>query len=140
MQPTHDQIKQMQKMNLAHRFHDRAQTFIDNPVPGGHPVPDRTKPPCVVCDVFDKTTNQLFFSATGTTEAEAFALALEGAVTADKPLTPAQKSDPRFAKIAESESALAAANARIAELEAQVRSASEAPPRQRRGQPAVDPS
>lgn len=109
MKPSPEQLKVLNSMNLAYRFHDQTVIHEEAENQRGYRVVKGSKP-VVICDVFDRTTNQQFYSAKGSTEPEALALALEGSINAEKPLTPAQKNDPR----------LAAMQARITELEAQV--------------------
>lgn len=121
MQPTTEQIKTLQDLNLGYRFHDHATTYMDNPT-GGRALVDTSKPPCVMCDVFDLTTRVNFFSDKGSTEGEAFEKALAGALVAEKPLTPAQLADPRYRELGQLQRENATLKERLRSLEPEDRS------------------
>lgn len=73
------------------------------------------------CDIIDLTTGQTYASGEGNDEPEALEAAVRAAEVAPKPMTKAQRSDPRLAdsmsRLAEIEAENEALKARLAELE-----------------------
>lgn len=94
MQFSDDSIELMEALNCEVRFVSRAPTYIDNPVPGGVPIVDKTKPAGISCEVIDKSVRSAgpyVKDIWMPDKASAFKAALEAAQTAEKPLTPAQQ-------------------------------------------------
>lgn len=116
--PSPELQKILTDLNATYRFVHTGQTYEVNPN-------DENKVRVVghsniTCQIIDKTVNEPYFSASGTTEMHAMEAAIRGAVNAPKPLTPAQ----RLGEQARAQTLAIEENKklsdRIAELEAQI--------------------
>lgn len=76
----------LQSLNATYRFSSEGPTYKDGPAD----KPVMGKPGRTLCHIIDLTTKIEYFSAEGGTEAEALKKAIDGAIKAEKPMTPAQ--------------------------------------------------
>lgn len=84
-------LKMMISMNLTYRFMYFGVTWVEDEKTGKQvPSKDPRKQPKTVCEVFDRTTGKFVCSEAGPDDASAREAAFRKAVTAEKPLTPAQ--------------------------------------------------
>lgn len=114
MQPTQEQARRLLKLDSSFRTRVLSSTrFEEADKEKKHPI--QVSVQCV--DIVCNTTKTLYASATHDNEAEALEAALNKAEAAPKPLTPAQQFD---AERQRSTGVIAAKDARIAELEAQL--------------------
>lgn len=74
----------------------------------------------IKAEIIDLTTKQPYAMAYGSSDAEAVSAAAKLALTAPKPLTRAQQADPTYQKAKDLEAQLAARDAELAELRAQM--------------------
>jgi hypothetical protein len=107
-----DQVAQMRAVNSTVRFAISSGGVVRN---GSDPKtfdPDPERLPHITWEVKDLATGKFYASGVGADDREAFAAAMENAVSADKPLTRTQLADPNFVPQAQ----------RIADLEAETAS------------------
>ncbi len=76
------------------------------------------------CQIIDLTTNEVYFVGTGPDEATALETAVKGAITADKPLTAAQKYKQAVeGELSDKDKEIAALKAKLARKEAKASNA-----------------
>jgi hypothetical protein len=100
MTPSKKELDLLKQMNATYRFcHKRY--MIDKPTPEkpDHQIEDAEKSG-TYCEVFDQTLKEMICSIRVPTESsDSLAIAVAKAITSPKPLTPAQKADPGFARM-----------------------------------------
>ena len=114
MTPDDATLKTLSTMDSLWRFRHQADSYKEDPVTQR---PVRIAMGRVFCDIVDGTTRQVYATGESDTESGALENAIEVAKTAPKPLTPSQKSDPRYIRLDISEKELAEAKKKIDELE-----------------------
>jgi len=88
-----EQVAILDQFDAEVRFPSVAETYKDNPIPGGVPVIDEKKSKFVgvYCEIIDKTVKgNPYIRVRGADRTDALAKALENIVGATKPMTKAQ--------------------------------------------------
>ena len=116
--PSPEITEQLKNLNATFRF------VHSGPIHGPNPHDESKvitiKPGEIRCEIFDKTVGELYFSEKGEDEAAALENAVKGALTAPKPLTPAQKNGASAVATKAIIDENASLKARLAELEAMI--------------------
>jgi len=85
-----DFVAQLAALDAIYRFRIESPSFKEDEVTGKMRQISTGQ---TVCDIFDKTTGEMYVSAAGLTEFDALKAAIAKAKVTPKPLTPAQKQD-----------------------------------------------
>ena len=89
-------IAKLQKIGAKVSFRSSAEVYEENEVTG---KPRKVRDAIIHADLYDIAAGEIYAIGTHPHSEELAALdAIEKAMTKDKPLTPAQKADPRFMK------------------------------------------
>lgn len=116
-----DTLARLTALDCQWRFFIRGAEFKLGP--DGKPVPDPERPARTFCEIIDRTTGKPYFHIDGDSEQDALEKASIGALTAPKPLTPAQEAQKLYQETGRLTTEIEAKDERIKQLEDELRRA-----------------